>query len=56
LYSRDWVNSVTDSPLSTREIAQSGKVQDYRTGEWLPSANKRSLFDKLFGDTLVYAQ
>jgi hypothetical protein len=56
LYSRDWVNSVTDNPLSPREIAQSGKILDTRTGEWLDSANKKNIFDKFFGETLVYAQ
>ena len=56
LYSRDGVNSITESNLSLREIAQKGKVFDVDSGEWLESANRRGLFDKLFGDTLVYAQ
>ena len=56
LYSRDGVNSITESNLSLREIAQKGKVFDIDSGEWLESANRRGLFDKLFGDTLVYAQ
>ena len=56
LYSREGVNSITESNLSLREIAQRGKVYDVDSGEWLESANRRGLFDKLFGDTLVYAQ
>lgn len=56
LYSRDSINSITESPLSLREIAQQGRVHDVESDTWEESANKFGLFKKLFGDTLVYAQ
>lgn len=56
LYSRDYVNSITESNFSLRELAQRGKVYDWDTGKWSKSANERKILDKFFGDTLVYAQ
>ena len=56
LYSRSSINSIDESPFSLREIAQQGKIYDPNTGQWSKSVNKLGLFDKLFGDTLVYAQ
>lgn len=56
LYSRDSINSITESTLSLREIAQKGKVYDPETDTWSESINKSGLFTKVFGDTLVYAQ
>ena len=56
LYSRDHVNSITESNFSLREIAQKGRVYDLKTDSWSESANKLGLFQKFFGDTLVYAQ
>lgn len=55
-YSRDGINSVTESQWSLKEIAQKGQVKDTRTGKWRESVNEWSLLDKLFGDTLIYAQ
>lgn len=56
LYSRDSINSITESVLSLREIAQKGRVHDLETDTWSESINKAGLFTKVFGDTLVYAQ
>lgn len=56
LYSRDSINSITESNLSLREIAQQGRIHDLETNTWSESVNKSGLFTKLFGDTLVYAQ
>lgn len=57
LYSRESIGSITPSKLSLREIAQQGKIFDTETKTWSEkSLNDISLFDKFFGDTLVYAQ
>jgi hypothetical protein len=43
--------------LSLRELAQAGKIYDPESNTWdNKSANEISFFDKVFGDTLVYAQ
>lgn len=56
-YSRTGINSITESPLSMRELAQQSKVFDPTTNTWSKqSANDLNLIDKLFGETLVYAQ
>lgn len=57
--SKGWtgVNSVGESPFSFREIAQQSKVYDRETDTWSEeSLNDLSIKDKLFGETLVYAQ
>lgn len=57
LYSRTGVNSVDDNGLSLRELAQQNKIFDTKTGQWSElSANDKNIFDKFFGETLVYAQ
>ena len=57
LYNRDHFGSTTENKLSLREIAQRGRVHDLETNTWSEqSVNELSLFDKFFGDTLVYAQ
>lgn len=56
LYSRSAINSITESPFSLREIAQQGQIYDIDTNTWSKSVNKLGLLDKVFGDTLVYAQ
>lgn len=51
------VNSINENPLSLRELAQKSKVYDPETNTWTDkSLNDLSLLDKVFGDTLVYAQ
>lgn len=56
-YSKIGINSIQDSDLSLREIAQQEKIFDPKTNTWSEkSANDLSLLGKLFGDTLVYAQ
>lgn len=51
------VGSEDASDLSLREIAQKSKVWDPSTKTWSnKSLNDLSIWDKLFGDTLVYAQ
>lgn len=57
LYSRTAINSIDESPLSLREIAQQGKIFDTKNNKFLDeSANDRGLLGKLFSETLVYAQ
>lgn len=56
LYSRDSVNSISDSSLSLREIAQKGRIHDLGNNTWSKSINEEGLFTKVLGDTLVYAQ
>ena len=57
LYSRSGINSIDDSQFSLRELAQQSKIFDPTTNTWSEkSANTESLLDKVFGDTLVYAQ
>lgn len=57
LYSRRGINSIEDNPLSLRELAQQGKIYDPSTNTWSEtSANDLGIFDKWFGDTLVYGQ
>lgn len=56
VYSRSSINSIDKSKLSLKEIAQQGKIYDIDTDTWSESVNRIGLFDKLFGDTLVYAQ
>jgi len=57
VYSRTGVNSIDESPLSLREIAQQEKVYDPESKTWSEqSANDLSLLNKFLGDTLVYAQ
>lgn len=57
LYSRTGINSVTPGHLSLRELAQTEKIFDTKSNTWLEdSVNDRSLINKLFGETLVYAQ
>ena len=56
LYSRSAINSLNNSEFSLREIAQQGKIYDIETNTWEESVNKLGFFDKLFGETLVYAQ
>ena len=56
---RGWtgIGSVDASPFSLRELAQQGKIFDPITKTWTKeSVNELSILDKLFGDTLVYAQ
>lgn len=56
-YSRSSINSVDESNLSLRELAQQSKVFDIDTKTWSNTpANDMNLFDKVFGKTLVYAQ
>lgn len=56
-YNRDHFGSVTESELSLREIAQRGRIHDIETDTWSEqSPNDLGIFDKFFGDTLVYAQ
>lgn len=51
------IDSINDSNLSLREIAQKNKVYDPKTDTWSEeSLNDLSLLDKWFGDTLVYGQ
>lgn len=51
------IGSEDSSPLSLREIAQKNKIFDPATKSWSKnSLNDLSIMDKLFGDTLVYAQ
>lgn len=51
------MGSIDDNPLSLREIAQQSKVFDPLTNTWSEkSLNDLNIFDKIFGDTLVYAQ
>lgn len=57
LYSRTGINSIDESDLSMRELAQQGKVFDTTNNKWLDkSASDLGLFGSLFGDTMVYAQ
>ena len=57
LYSRTAINSIDDNTFSLRELAQKEKVFDPGTNTWSKeSANELGLLDKLFGETLVYAQ
>lgn len=56
LYSREGINTITESKWSLRELAQKGRVHDVETDTWFDSVNKQSIFNKFFGDTLVYAQ
>ena len=57
LYGTTSIYSTEGSNLSLRELAQQGKVFDPLTNTWSKeSANDLSLFDKWFGDTLVYGQ
>lgn len=57
LYSRTAINSIDESEFSLRELAQQERIFDPRTNTWSKSiANDIGLIDKLFGDTLVYAQ
>lgn len=57
LYGTTSIYSTEDNNLSLRELAQTGKVFDPSTNTWSEeSANDLSLFDKWFGDTLVYGQ
>lgn len=56
-YSRTGINSINENEFSLRELAQQSKVYDPTTKTWSKeSANDLSVFDKFFGDTLVYAQ
>lgn len=51
------IDSIDENPLSLREIAQLNKVYDPETDTWSENAaTDFSLFNKFFGDTLVYAQ
>jgi len=51
------INSTDASNLSLRELAQQGKIFDPINKTWSEkSLNDLSLLDKVFGDTLVYAQ
>ena len=51
------IDSIDESNLSLREIAQKSKVYDPITNSWSKqSLNDLSILDKLFGETLVYAQ
>lgn len=57
LYSRTGLNSIDQSEFSARELAQQEKIFDPETNTWSEkSANDLGLIQKLFGDTLVYAQ
>ena len=57
LYSRTGINSIDQSDLSIRELAQQGNIYDWDKKEWLnKSANDLNIFDKFLGKTLVYAQ
>ena len=57
LYSRSGINSIDDGQFSLRELAQQSKIFDPTTNTWSEkSANAESLLNKVFGDTLVYAQ
>ena len=57
VYSRVGINSISPSEFSPRELAQQNKVYDPETDTWSEvSANDMGLFQKFFGDTLVYAQ
>lgn len=56
---RGWtgIGSIDAGELSLRELAQQNKIYDPETGSWSDkSVNDLSILDKLFGDTLVYAQ
>ena len=56
-YSREAINSITESDFSLRELAQQSKVFDPATNTWSEqSANDLGLLSKLFGETMVYAQ
>ena len=56
-YSWSGVNTIDSSNLSRRELAQQGKIFDIKNNRWLDkSASELNLFQKFFGDTLVYAQ
>ena len=56
-YSWTGVNTIDSSGLSRRELAQQGKVFDLKNNKWLDkSASDLNIFQKFFGDTLVYAQ
>jgi len=57
LYNRTSVGSVDNNPLSLREIAQQGKIFDTKEKKWSETTvNELGLLDKIFGETLVYAQ
>ena len=57
IYGRTALNSVDDGNFSIRELAQQNKVYDWDKKQWLDkSANDLGLLDKLFGQTMVYAQ
>ena len=56
-YGKTGLYSVEESEFSQRELAQQGKYFDFTTGEWSEkSVSDLNIFQKFFGDTLVYAQ
>ena len=57
LYGWTGIGSINENSLSLRELAQQNKVFDPETNTWTEeTAHQLSLLDKLFGETLVYAQ